>query len=80
MENFTRGINKIHKIRKALVWHSDIHPRNMMIVEDDPERAIWIDFDRAQTFDMNGLTERQEKWIAFESELVAELGVDMVCD
>lgn len=52
----------------------------MMIVEDDPERAIWIDFDRAQTFDMNGLTERQEKWIAFESELVAELGVDMVCD
>ncbi|KAL2218025.1 hypothetical protein M432DRAFT_632658 [Thermoascus aurantiacus ATCC 26904] len=63
MENFTRGINKIHKIRKAL---------------DDPERAIWIDFDRAQTFDMNGLTERQEKWIAFESELVAELGVDMV--
>lgn len=49
-----------------------------MIVEGDPERAIWIDFDRAQTFS-GELIERQKKWIAFEKELVAEMADCMVC-
>ncbi|PGH11055.1 hypothetical protein AJ79_05097 [Helicocarpus griseus UAMH5409] len=76
MRNFVDGINKIHK---ALVFHGDIHPRNMMTVEDDPERAIWIDFDRAQTFNEKP-SERQQKWIDFENELVDELAQCMKHD
>lgn len=65
------------KFTKHWVLHSDIHPRNMMILEDDPERAIWIDFDRAQTFNTD-LTERQGGWIAFEKEIVDEMADFMV--
>lgn len=75
MRNFVDGLNVIHE---ALMEHGDVHPRNMMIVEGEPERAIWIDFDRAQTF--NGeLTERQEEWIAFEKALMAEMADFIVC-
>ncbi|KAI1909911.1 hypothetical protein LOZ12_003906 [Ophidiomyces ophidiicola] len=69
MRNFVDGLNAIHD---ALVYHDDVHPRNMMIVEEDPERAIWIDFDRAQTFD-GEVKERQKGWIAGEKELMAEM-------
>lgn len=75
MRNFVDGLKDIHDV---LVHHGDIHPRNMMIVEGDPERAVWLDFDRAQT--LNGeLTERQEEWIAFEKEIMAEMADFMVC-
>ncbi|EER40594.1 conserved hypothetical protein [Histoplasma capsulatum var. duboisii H88] len=67
MQNFVNGLNAIHN---ALVYHNDVHPRNMMIMEEDPERAIWIDFDQAQTFNEE-LTERQKEWIAGEKELIA---------
>ena len=75
MQNFVDGLNAIHD---ALVYHDDVHPRNMMIVEGDPERAIWIDFDRAQTFNAEP-TERQKEWITFEKELMAEMADFMVC-
>ncbi|KGY15353.1 hypothetical protein PABG_11654 [Paracoccidioides brasiliensis Pb03] len=69
MQNFVNGLNTIHD---TLVYDNDVHPRNTMTVEGDPERAIWRDFDRAQTF--NGeLTERQKEWIVFEKNLMAEM-------
>jgi len=49
----------------------------MVIVKGDPERAIWIDFDRAQTFDPDHITEQQNEWMDFENELVADIGVCM---
>ncbi|OJD13495.1 hypothetical protein AJ78_06042 [Emergomyces pasteurianus Ep9510] len=73
---FVDGLNAIHG---ALVEHSDVHPRNKMIVEGDPERTIWIDFDRAQSFSQE-LTERQNEWIEFENELMAELAECMEYD
>lgn len=75
MSNFVNGLNEIHD---ALVQHSDINPRNMMVIEGDPERAIWIDFDRAQTLDEE-LTERQKGWLVKEKFLVEEMAVFMVC-
>ncbi|KKK19016.1 hypothetical protein ARAM_007163 [Aspergillus rambellii] len=75
MENFIKGLKEIHA---AKVEHSDIHPRNMMIVDGDPKRAIWIDFDRAQTFDIGHITEEQQEWLDFEDDLVTEMGVLMV--
>lgn len=74
MQNFIKGMDEIHR---ALVHHGDIHPRNMMVLEGDLERAIWIDFDRAKTF--NGeLSELQQEWIDFEKLLVSEMAKDMV--
>ncbi|KKZ64681.1 hypothetical protein EMCG_01369 [[Emmonsia] crescens] len=76
MQNFIQGIDEIHR---ALVHHGDIHPRNMMILEDDSARAIWIDFDRARTF--NGkFDKRQQEWIDFEKLLVSEMAKDMKAD
>lgn len=74
MQNFVDGINEIHN---ALIEHSDVHPRNMMIIEDDPERAIWIDFDWAQTF-KDQLTELRKKWIVDEKVIVGEMAEVMV--
>ncbi|KAL1863180.1 hypothetical protein Plec18170_000010 [Paecilomyces lecythidis] len=76
-ENFLKGIQEIHR---AFIQHSDIHPRNMMVVEGDPKRAIWIDFDRAQTFDMLSLNERQRRWIDFEHEIVKDVLDRMAAD
>lgn len=75
MQNFLVGMHEIHNV---LVEHSDIHPRNMMIVEGDPERVIWIDFDRAQTY-CGELTERQQEWFSLEKRLVYEMADFMVC-
>lgn len=74
MRKFVESMDEIHR---ALIWHGDIHPRNMMMVEEEPERAIWIDFDRAQTFNRKP-SERQQGWIDFETELVGELADCMV--
>ncbi|KAL3471744.1 hypothetical protein BJX99DRAFT_236901 [Aspergillus californicus] len=65
-DNFLKGINEI---QAAGVEHGDVYPRNMMIFEDDPERVMWIDFDRAQTYDMARLTEKQREWLDFENEI-----------
>jgi len=77
MENFINGIEQIHR---ALVEHSDTEPRNMMVVQGDPERAIWIDFDRAQTLHAKSMTEIEKEWISFEKELVVEMDECMVSD
>lgn len=48
MQRFREAIIKIHE---ALVYHGDTHPRNMLWLEDEPERVIYIDFDRAEVYD-----------------------------
>lgn len=37
MGDFVNGLEQIHHARAE---HSDVHPRNMMVVDGDPERAI----------------------------------------
>ncbi|PGH02857.1 hypothetical protein AJ79_07513 [Helicocarpus griseus UAMH5409] len=76
MENFVDGLNAIHD---ALVSHDDVHPRNMMIFKGHPERAIWLDFDKAQTY-TGELTEIQKGWVAFETLLIAEIAEFMKHD
>lgn len=76
MQKFLTGIREIHNV---LIEHSDVYPRNMMVVDDDPERAIWIDFDRAQTFNASTLTERQQGWLDYEYEIVKDIMSRMVC-
>lgn len=49
IESMIHGIQQIHK---AVVLHFDPYRRNIKVFEDDPGRVIWIDFDRAQTYDI----------------------------
>ncbi|OAX81628.1 hypothetical protein ACJ72_04027 [Emergomyces africanus] len=69
-EAFIRGIREIHS---ALVQHCDAKPRNMMIVRGDRERVVWLDFDRAQTYHAESLTERQRGFIEEEEIIVSQL-------
>ncbi|KAL2004521.1 hypothetical protein VTN00DRAFT_3406 [Thermoascus crustaceus] len=76
IENFITGIREIHK---AMIEHSDIYPKNTIILRDHLDgRVIWLDFDQAQTFDQETLTEEQKEWIEFEEHCVIEMGSDMV--
>ena len=75
MQNFISGIREIHK---ALVLHADMSPRNMMVVENDPERAVWLDFDRAQTYHADSLSERQKFFIEMEALEVSQFAEELV--
>lgn len=70
LENAVAGIREIHK---ALVRHKDPKPRNIMVVKDSPNRIIWLDFDRAETYDEDSITSRQLELIEQEEQLVIEL-------
>ncbi|KAJ5503892.1 hypothetical protein N7463_006766 [Penicillium fimorum] len=70
IENFRKGLQEIHQ---ASVLRGDVHPRNMIVVEGDPEWAIWIDFDRVQLFNSPDLNKRQKRWIQNEKDVVHEM-------
>ncbi|PWY83692.1 hypothetical protein BO94DRAFT_557559 [Aspergillus sclerotioniger CBS 115572] len=55
------------KIHRAEVYHGDPYPRNMM-VQEGSDRVLWIDFDRAQTYD--SITPRQQHLLDEEDELM----------
>lgn len=70
----------LEEIHRARVRHGDPYPRNMMIVPGSPGRALWIDFDRAQTFPENvPLSERQSKWFQHEARMVEYFANALVC-
>lgn len=77
VENFINGIQEIHK---ALILHLDIELGNMMIIEDDPTRAIWLDFDRAQTYCAAQLDEPTRYFLNNEEVVVREFGERLVSD
>ncbi|KAL4970504.1 uncharacterized protein BDV14DRAFT_195191 [Aspergillus stella-maris] len=72
-------ISIFEEMQAAGVDHNDIHPRNLMVFEDevdsDRERAMWIDFDSAQTYDsdLEKRTERQREYMDLDTELAKEI-------
>ncbi|GES57108.1 hypothetical protein ATEIFO6365_0001039500 [Aspergillus terreus] len=70
---FNSMIMGIKEIHKALVRHRDPKPRNIMVLNDQPERVVWIDFDRAETYDEDTITERQIRFLDEEEQTVGEL-------
>ncbi|OJD19822.1 hypothetical protein AJ78_00181 [Emergomyces pasteurianus Ep9510] len=63
---FVKCIREIHE---AGVQHKDPKPRSMMIAKDDLERVVWIDFDRADTYNIP-VTDEQKKSLDYEKEIV----------
>ena len=71
MDNIISGIQQIHK---TLVRHRDPKPRNMMVVIGTAERVVWVDFDRAETYDEHKITSEQEQLIRNEEQIVVDIG------
>jgi hypothetical protein len=67
IDNLIEGIRQIHK---ALVQNRDPKPRNMMVVADTPETVVWLDFDRAETYDEDKITAEQKDLLDEEEEIV----------
>ncbi|KAL2819103.1 hypothetical protein BJX63DRAFT_418883 [Aspergillus granulosus] len=68
MDNLLSGIREIHE---ALVLHDDPNPRNMMVIGNHPEKVIWMDFDRAKTYDEDQITDEQRCLLKEEDEMVS---------
>jgi Lipopolysaccharide kinase (Kdo/WaaP) family len=68
-ERIQKLFHILREIHNAKVLHHDPYPRNMMVVPGEPDRVLWIDFDRAQTFP-KPLTQRQQGWFTEEVEFV----------
>jgi serine/threonine protein kinase len=67
LNNLITGVQEIHR---ALVRHRDPKPRNMMVVRNDPERVVWIDFDRAETYDEGEISDDERRSLREEEEIV----------
>ena len=65
-------ISAIQEINRAFVLHNDPKPRNMMVVKDDPERVVWLDFDRAKTYDEQLVTDEERQSLEEEVEMVTD--------
>ncbi|KAL4778626.1 hypothetical protein BJX76DRAFT_342755 [Aspergillus varians] len=83
-EKLVQGIREIHK---ALVLHKDPKPRNMILATDPnegersmEERILWIDFDRAETYDEDKITDEEKGWIEEEEQIVCEFKQFMEAD
>ena len=74
LENYTaermdKFLGAQAEIHGALVLHRDAKPRNMMVTnKGDPEkeRVLWMDFDRAWTYDEETMPERDRKLLERE--------------
>lgn len=73
---------QLHQVR---VLHGGPYPRNMMIrqgqgCQGQKGRALWIDFDKAQTLPKDQpLTARNEKWFRLEVDLMQYFAENLVC-
>jgi len=69
LQQLVKAIDALHK---AGILHDDIAPRNMMVTPGNEERVMWIDFDRAQTWDTAAMTEMQRQALWSEACLVQD--------
>ncbi|QSS61137.1 protein kinase superfamily domain-containing protein [Histoplasma capsulatum] len=78
-ERMAKAVKGIQQIHSALVEHNDPYPKNIMIVPDDSERVVWIDFDVAITYpDSTYIGDREHGWIEIETRQIESVGVKLV--
>lgn len=74
-----KAVTGIQQIHSAFIEHNDPYPKNIMIVSDDSERVVWIDFDVAITYpDSSYIGDREHDWIEIETRWVESVGVKLV--
>ncbi|CAG8930966.1 unnamed protein product [Penicillium salamii] len=74
---YHKAIEGMKQIHAAHVHHRDIYPKNILVVPGVQERMVWVDFDVATTFSIEGLDE--QRLSEEEDTLVAEFGEFLVC-
>lgn len=68
----------LDEIHAAQIRHSDPYPRSMM-VQEDTDSVLWIDFDRAQTHsEEKPLTPKQEELMAEETAIMDNFAENIV--
>ena len=72
-------VNGPKMIHEAVVLHADLYPKNAMITPENPERVLWIDFDRTESYELGHLIEQQKEWIGNELECAISFGNCLVC-
>jgi Lipopolysaccharide kinase (Kdo/WaaP) family len=72
-------VSILRDIHKAGILHGDPYPRNMMVARGNPDRVLWIDFDRAQLLPAT-LTARQQELVDDENEMVDYFAKMIVSD
>lgn len=65
------------EMHEAWVCHADTYPRNMLL-QEGTGRALWIDFDSAQTYTPGMVTERQRSWFVSDLSLTDQFMEDLV--
>jgi RIO-like serine/threonine protein kinase len=78
-ERMAKFVEGLHAIHKAGVLHSDLYSRNMMVDPTKPDKVVWLDFDRARTFDNTKLTERERKFFREEEACMGWFAKSAVC-
>ncbi|KKZ63789.1 hypothetical protein EMCG_01893 [[Emmonsia] crescens] len=74
-ERMHKAVISIQQIHLALVEHNDPYPKNILIIPDDPERVVWIDFDVAIVYPNNTyIGKKEHQRIEFETEVVESFG------
>ncbi|OAX85336.1 hypothetical protein ACJ72_00301 [Emergomyces africanus] len=80
-ERMASAVDGIKQIHLALIEHNDPYPKNILIVPNDPERVVWIDFDVAIVYpDSTYIGDRENGWIEFETERVEDVGLKLADD
>lgn len=79
-ERMDKFIEYLEDIHRAAVLHCDIHPRNMWIFPDSVDRVVWLDFNRAQTYEEHELSDRQQGYLVYEGRQLTELRDAFVSD
>ena len=78
-ERWEKAVDGLKMIHEAAILHADLYPKNAMITPENPERVLWIDFDRAESYKLGHLTQKQKEWMNFELECAVDLGNCLVC-
>ncbi len=78
-DRLNKLVGILEEMHNTKILHRDPYPRNMMIVPGNPDRVLWIDFDRAQTYSAP-LTKRQREWFHDEDQLMKEFAEGLVSD
>lgn len=74
---YRKAIEGMKQIHAAHVHHRDIYPKNILVVPGVQKRMVWVDFDVATTFSIEGPDE--QRLSEEEDTLVAEFGEFLVC-
>ena len=73
-ERWSQFVEMMDVIHEVGILHGDPYPRNAMIVPGNPERLLWIDFDRAIICQDARWLRRQRKELTEDLERITLFG------